>query len=137
MNLNGGRKMSQVYQSEAAPQFPLPFSHAVRTGDYVFISGQVGVDPQTLVPLGNIAAETRQCINNIESVLVSCGLTLDHIVRIATHLADMNEQSAYNEVYSEMINAPYPTRITVGSSLGPFRIEMEAIAYVPSTRQLV
>lgn len=129
--------MSQVYQSNTAPQFPLPFSHAVRTGDFVFISGQVGVEPKTLVPLGDIAAETRQCINNIEAVLVSLGLTLDHIVRVATHLADMKEQSVYNEVYSDMINAPYPTRITVGSSLGPFRIEMEAIAFAPSTRQLV
>lgn len=126
--------MSEPIQCEQAPHFPLPFSHAMRCGDFVLVSGQVGVDPETLIPRGDIRSETKQCIENIEAILKTCGLTLDHVVRIATHLADMSDQDEYNEVYASMIKAPFPTRITVGSSLGPFRIEMEAVAYCPSTR---
>jgi 2-iminobutanoate/2-iminopropanoate deaminase len=126
--------MTTVYMSDKAPKFPLPFSHAIRVGDMVYVAGQVGVDPATLVPLDGIRRQTEQCIRNIEVILEEAGLTLDHIVKINTHLASMDDQEAYNDVYAAMIKAPYPTRMTVSSGLGPFLIEMEATAYAGSKR---
>ena len=79
--------MSTIIHASAAPKFPLPFSHAVRAGDFLYVAGQVGVDPQTLEPIGGIKEQTEQCIRNIEVILQEAGLTLDHIVKATTHLA--------------------------------------------------
>lgn len=126
--------MTAIITSDKAPKFPLPFSHAVQAGDFVYVAGQVGVDPQTLEPVGGIREQTEQCIRNIEAVLEAAGLTLDHIVKITAHLSHTEDQDEYNSVYERMIAAPYPARITVFSGLGPYRIEMEALAYAPSKR---
>ncbi|MGO4369362.1 RidA family protein, partial [Paenibacillus sp. MCAF20] len=79
--------MTTIITSDKAPKFTLPFSHAVRAGDLVYVAGQVGVNPQTLEPLGDIRQQTTQCIRNIEAILQEAGLTLDHIVKVTTHLA--------------------------------------------------
>ncbi|WP_337100304.1 RidA family protein [Paenibacillus sp. YIM B09110] len=126
--------MTTIITSDKAPKFPLPFSHAVRAGDLVYVAGQVGVNPQTLEPLGDIREQTAQCIRNIEAILQEAGLTLDHIVKVTTHLASTEDQDAYNAVYEDMIAAPHPARITVFSGLGPYLIEMEVLAYAPSKR---
>lgn len=126
--------MTTVITSDKAPKFPLPFSHAIRVGDMVYVAGQVGVNPATLEPLEGIKQQTEQCIRNIEVILQEAGLTLDHIVKITTHLATMDDQDGYNEVYASMIAEPYPARITVTSGLGPYLIEMEALAYAGSRR---
>lgn len=126
--------MSTIIHASAAPKFPLPFSHAIRAGDLVYVAGQVGVDPQTLEPIGGIKEQTEQCIRNIEVILQEAGLTLDHIVKATTHLARVEDQPEYNEVYARMIKQPYPARITVFSGLGPYLIEMEVLAYAPSVR---
>jgi len=126
--------MTTIISSDQAPRFPLPFSHAVRAGDFVYVAGQVGVDPATLAPIGGIKEQTAQCIRNIEVILQEAGLTLDHIVKITTHLARTEDQDDYNEVYRERIAEPHPARITVFSGLGPYLIEMEALAYAPSKR---
>lgn len=126
--------MSTIIEASAAPKFPLPFSHAVRAGDFVYVAGQVGVDPQTLKPIGGIKEQTEQCIRNIEVILQEAGLTLNHIVKATTHLARVEDQPAYNEVYEQMIAPPFPARITVFSGLGPYLIEMEVLAYAPSVR---
>ncbi|GBF75311.1 RidA family protein [Paenibacillus sp. 598K] len=126
--------MTTIYTSDKAPKFPLPFSHAVQAGDMIYVAGQVGVNPATLEPLDGIREQTAQCIRNIEAILQEAGLTLDHIVRITTHLASLDDQPVYNEVYASMLKPPYPARMTVSSSLGPYLIEMEATAYVGSKR---
>ncbi|WP_138754933.1 RidA family protein [Paenibacillus sinopodophylli] len=126
--------MTTIITSELAPKFPLPFSHAVRAGDFVYVAGQVGVDPQTLEPIGGIREQTAQCIRNIEVILKEAGLSLEHIVKVTTHLSRTEDQAAYNEVYAELITAPYPARITVFSGLGPYLIEIEVMAYAPSKR---
>ncbi|MDG0813397.1 RidA family protein [Cohnella rhizosphaerae] len=75
--------MSECIQAGQAPQFPLPFSHAVRSGDHVYVSGQVGVDPATLVKDGDtIESQTVRAFRNIELILNAAGLTLDHVVKV-------------------------------------------------------
>jgi len=127
--------MSYVIETKTAPKFPLPFSQGIRAGDFLFLAGQVGVDPETLLPVGEtIQEQTQQCISNIESILQEAGLSLDHVVKATTHLRYMEDMPAYNSVYQEVFKPPYPARTTVVSGLDPYLIEIEVIAYVPSVR---
>lgn len=127
--------MSKTIHVSKAPQFPLPFSHAVKAGDFVYVSGQVGVDPETLELAGEtIEEQTARCIRNVELILQEAGLTLDHVIKANVHLSDGSLIPSFNEVYAQMFQAPYPTRTTVVSGIGKYLIEMDVIAYAPSKR---
>jgi 2-iminobutanoate/2-iminopropanoate deaminase len=127
--------MSTIIHSEQAPQFPLPFSHAIKAGDFVYVSGQVGVDPATREVAGDsVEEQTKQCIRNIETILQSAGLTLDHVIKVNAHLADGSLTPKYNEAYATMFNAPYPTRTTVTSGVGKYLVEIDVIAYAVNRR---
>lgn len=129
------RYMSIEIKAPKAPQFPLPFSHALRAGDFVYVSGQVGVDPETRELVGEtIEAQTMQCIRNIESILQEANLTLDHVIKVNTHLSRLTDAPAYNKVYATLFSKPYPTRTTVESGLGNYLIEIDVIAYAPTRR---
>lgn len=128
--------MSQTYKVPQAPQFPLPFSHAVRSGDHVYVSGQVGVDPDTLKVTGDtIEEQTRQCLRNIEIILKHLGLTLDHVVKVNAFVSRPQDFPEYNRTYAEVFKAPYPARTTAPVDMGAYLIEIDVIASVNSTRQ--
>lgn len=127
--------MSIEIRAPGAPQFPLPFSHALRAGDFVYVSGQVGVHPQTLELAGeSIEAQTEQCIRNIETILKEAGLTLDHVIKVNTTLGDIQDSPAYNATYEKLFSKPYPARTTVQAGLGKYRIEIDVVAYAGSRR---
>ncbi len=109
----------------------LPFSEAVRVGDLLFLSGQIGVRPGTLslVP-GGLKAETAQMMDNIKATLADAGLGLDDLVKCTVMLADMAEWPAFNEVYRGYFPHHFPARSAFGATglaLGA-RVEMECIA---------
>lgn len=112
----------------------LPFSEAVRVGDVVFLSGQMGIVPGTLtLAPGGLKAETRQALENLRAILEAHGLSLEHVVRCTVMLADIAEWPAFNEVYREYFAAPYPARSAFGVSglaLGG-RVELECVAEAP------
>jgi Putative translation initiation inhibitor, yjgF family len=127
--------MSQAIHAPGAPQFPLPFSHAIRSGDFVYVSGQVGVDPVTREVVGpTIEAQTAQCFRNIETILAAAGLTLDHIVKVNAYLSRAEDLPAYNRTYEALLNKPFPARTTLVSGIGSYLIEIDAVAYAPSRR---
>lgn len=127
--------MSECIQSAQAPQFPLPFSHAIRAGEFVYVSGQVGVIPETREMDGDtIESQTIRALRNIELILKDAGLTMDHIIKINAVLTHIEDSPAYNKAYESFMNAPYPTRTTVQAGLGPYLVEIDAIAYAPSVR---
>lgn len=108
-----------------------PFSEAVRVGHLLFLSGAIGVDPETgeLVP-GGIGPETRQTLENIRATLERHGSALDRVVKCTAMLADMDEWPAMNEVYADVFEAPRPARSAFGATalaLGA-RVEIECIA---------
>lgn len=109
----------------------LPFSEAVRLGDTLYLSGQVGVKPGTLELVeGGMAAEARQVLDNIRTALEAHGQRLDDVVKCTVMLADMSEWGAFNEIYQSYFSAPYPARSAFGSNglaLGA-RVELECIA---------
>jgi 2-iminobutanoate/2-iminopropanoate deaminase len=111
----------------------LPFSPAVRVGNLLFLSGQIGTGPDgTLVP-GGIAAETRQTLENIRDVLTRSGSSMDRVVKCLVMLADMQEWQAMNVVYAAYFPGAKPARSSFGATglaLGA-RVEIECIAVVP------
>jgi 2-iminobutanoate/2-iminopropanoate deaminase len=127
--------MSKAIQVPQAPQFPLPFSHAVQAGDFIYVSGQVGVDPITRAIAGpTIEEQTRQCLRNVEIILESVGLTLDHVIKSNAFVSRTEDFTGYNKTYSEVFQQPYPARTTAPVDLGAYLVEIDVIAYAPSKR---
>jgi 2-iminobutanoate/2-iminopropanoate deaminase len=112
-----------------------PYSPAVRAGDFIFVSGQVPVDPATGKLLcSEIGTETRQVLNNIKSILEACGATMADVVRCGVFLADGNDFAAMNAVYAEFFGDAKPARATVvtGFAVPGIRVEIDAIVYKPA-----
>jgi 2-iminobutanoate/2-iminopropanoate deaminase len=115
----------------AAPQAIGPYSQAVRAGDWLFLSGQIGLDPATGALVGGgVVAEARQVLANLRAVLAAAAGGLDAVVRTTIYLVDLNDFGPVNEVYAEHFQAPFPARATVGVASLPrgARIEIDAIA---------
>jgi 2-iminobutanoate/2-iminopropanoate deaminase len=114
-----------------APKAIGPYSAALRAGDWLFISGQVPIDPAsgTLVD-GDITAQTRQVLRNVGALLEAAGLSYADVARTTVFLADMNDFAAMNEAYRTFFTEPYPARSTVQAARLPrdARIEIDAIA---------
>ncbi|UCG87702.1 MAG: RidA family protein [Gemmatimonadota bacterium] len=111
----------------------LPFSSAVRVGNMLYLSGQVGALPGSReLAAGGIAAETRQAMENIKQVLEYAGSSLDQVVKCTVFLLDIGDYSAMNEVYASYFANDPPARSTLAASglaLGA-RVEIECIAVV-------
>ena len=109
----------------------LPFSEAVRVGDTLYLSGQVGIKPGTLelVP-GGVQAEARQTLENIKATLETHGYSMRDVVKCTVMLADIAEWAAFNEVYKAYFSPPYPARSALGANglaIGA-RVEVECLA---------
>ena len=127
-------------QATAAPEFlnsgkvlpaTLPFSEAVRVGNTLYLSGQIGVAPGTLalVP-GGMPAEARQTMDNIRTTLTAHGYAMSNVVTCTVMLADMADWPAFNTVYQTFFTPPYPARSAFGANglaLGA-RVEVECLA---------
>jgi 2-iminobutanoate/2-iminopropanoate deaminase len=108
-----------------------PYSPAIGSGGFVFLSGQVGLLPGTTdLAAGGIAAETRQALANVRTILEAAGLTPGDVVKCTVFLADIAEFGAMNEVYGAFFTAAPPARSTVGVAALPLgaRVEIECIA---------
>jgi 2-iminobutanoate/2-iminopropanoate deaminase len=107
------------------------FSPAIVTGDLVFTSGQIGVDPKTgQIVEGGIEAQTEQVFRNLAAVLEASGSSVDHMVKATVFLADMNDYNVMNELYRKHFKGDPPARSTVQVAKLPrdARIEIEAVA---------
>jgi 2-iminobutanoate/2-iminopropanoate deaminase len=116
----------------AAPRGP--YSPATRAGDFIFVSGQVPVDPATQqLVAGDIAVETRQTLNNIKVLLEGCGATLADVVKCSVYLGEAGDFAAMNAVYAEFFGEAKPARATVvtGFAVPGIHVEIDAIAYKP------
>ena len=117
----------------AAPRGP--YSPAVRAGDFIYVSGQVPVDPATnQAVVGDIKTETRQVLNNIRRILEGCGSSMADVVRCGVFLTDVKDFAAMNEVYTEFFGEIKPARTTVSVPALPLagaKIEIDAVAYQP------
>ena len=120
----------------AAPSGPggrsLPFTKAVRAGDFVFVSGQVPMGADGEIIEGSIAAQTQQTIENVKSILQSLGLGLEHVVKATVWLADTRDFWPFNKVYLEYFGAALPARSCVRADMMvDCKVEIEVVAYDP------
>ena len=120
----------QAIQTNGAPAALGPYSQGIRSGDLVFCSGQLGIDPTTGQLADGVEAQAERSLRNIQSVLDAAGLSFDDVVKTSIFLADVNDFAAVNAVYAKFMAEPPPARSTFGVGGLPkgARIEIEAIA---------
>ena len=124
--------MKKVLATEKAPAAIGPYSQGVRGGDYVFVSGQLPIDPATGAFAGeDIASQTRQSLTNIKSILESGGLSMDQVVKTTVLLKNIIDFAAMNEVYATFFTGECPARAAFGVAALPkdALVEIEAIVY--------
>lgn len=106
--------MRNAVSSPNAPAAIGPYSQAIKAGPFLFLSGQIPLDPATgqLVP-GGIEPQTRQVFSNIDAILTAAGLSFDAVVSATVYVADMNDFGKVNEIYATYFSSPAPARATV------------------------
>ena len=126
--------MKKVIHTNNAPAPIGPYSQAIAAGNFVFVSGQIPLDPSTGELVSeNVKAETRQVMENIKAVLLEVGLGFDHIVKTSIFLTDMQSFAQVNEVYGTYFTGQYPARETVQVAALPknVNVEISVIAIKP------
>lgn len=123
----------QIVATDKAPGAVGPYSQAVRTGDLVYSSGQLGLVPGTKEFAGpDIETQTRQALQNLQAVLEAAGSCLEHVIKTTVFLADMAEFTRMNGIYSQFFPQEPPARSAVQAAALPLgaRVEIEAVAVV-------
>jgi 2-iminobutanoate/2-iminopropanoate deaminase len=123
--------MRKTLTAEKGPKPAGPYSHAVVSGGFVFISGQGPVDPETGTMPDAFADQVRQTLKNVRTILEAAGSSLDEVVKVNAYVTDLTRFQEFNEVYKEFFTHDPPARTTVGSSLLGFLVEIDCIAAVP------
>ena len=128
----------EFFASPQAVALSLPFSDAVRAGDLLFVSGQIGTVPgKDELVSGGIGPEAKQALENIKAILERHGSSMEAVVKCTVFLADIREWAAFNAVYRGFFPAHFPARSAFGSNalaLGA-RVELECTAYAASPRR--
>ncbi len=120
----------EIIKTEKAPKAVGPYSQAVKIGNFLFISGQLPINPSTGEIKGDIKIQTRQTLENIKSILSSADMSLQDIVKTTVFLQDLNDFNSMNEVFQEYFANDPPARACVEVSKIPkgALIEIESIA---------
>ena len=122
--------MRQI-STEKAPAAIGPYSQAIEHNGFIFVSGQLPIDPATgAFPEGGVEAQTRQSLTNLKSILEQAGSDLNKVLKTTVFLADMNDFAAMNGIYSEFFKAPFPARCAFAVKPLPkgALVEIECIA---------
>ena len=123
--------MKEAISTDHGPRAIGPYSQAIRANGFVFVSGQIALDPHTqqLVP-GDISAQTERVLENLKGIVEAAGSSMDKVVRATVFLLDMNEFAAMNEVYARYFSRSAPARSTVQAARLPrdVRVEIDLIA---------
>lgn len=124
--------MKSAIATVQAPQAIGPYSQAVRAGDWVFVSGQLPLDPAGKNMTASVAGQTEACLKNLSAILAEAGLTPQDVVKTTVFMTDLGQFAAMNEVYARFFTAPCPARATVQVAALPkgAAVEIEAIAFV-------
>jgi len=125
--------MMETVSTENAPGAIGPYSQAVKTGNLVFCSGQIPIDPATNEFVSDdVAEQTKQVLKNLSAVLNAAGTELNKVVKTTVFLADMNDFAAMNEIYAKFFDNNKPARATVQAARLPrdAKVEIECIAVI-------
>ena len=125
--------MFQPISTPSAPAALGPYSQAIRAGQFLFVSGQVPIDPATgNLVTGTIADQARRALQNVGEILKAGGSSFSQVVRTTVYLADLADFPAMNEVYATFFTAPQPARSTIQAAKLPkdARVEIDVIAFL-------
>ena len=122
--------MKRTVMAEKGPKPAGPYSHAVVTNGFVFISGQGPVDPETGTMPDAFVDQVRQTFRNVQTILEAAGTSPDNVVKVNAYLTDLTRFQEFNEVYGEFFQHDPPARTTVGSSLLGFLVEVDCVASI-------
>jgi 2-iminobutanoate/2-iminopropanoate deaminase len=121
----------EAISTPEAPGAIGPYSQAIKAGGFVFVSGQIPLDPATgqLVD-GGITEQTHRVLKNLDAILRAAGTSFSHVVKTTVYLADMSEFATMNAIYAEYFPAPAPARATVQAARLPrdVKVEIDVIA---------
>ena len=122
----------QVISTDRAPG-PFqgaPYSQGIANGGFVFVSGQLGVDPGGNMVEGGISEQTEQVMKNLSAILEAAGTSLENVVKATIFLVDLGDFQAMNETYATFFSEPYPARSTVQAGRLPrdARVEIDVVA---------
>ena len=124
-----GGMMKQPIHTTAAPQAIGTYSQAIRCGDSVYLSGQIGLDPATMQLVEGVDAQIHRVFQNLQAVAAAAGGSLDHAVKLTAYLTDLAHFARVNEIMATYFAQPYPARAAVGVASLPrgALIEIDAI----------
>ncbi|MGA2261814.1 MAG: Rid family detoxifying hydrolase [Acidobacteriota bacterium] len=123
--------MREIIETKSAPNPIGPYSQAIRANGFLFVSGQIPIDPATgAVVAGEIAAQTQQVMNNLAAILAAAGSGLNQIVKTTVFLANLDDFPRFNQVYGEFLGDAKPARATVQVARLPKEalLQVDAIA---------
>jgi 2-iminobutanoate/2-iminopropanoate deaminase len=122
----------KIVATPKAPAAIGPYSQAIRIGDYLYTSGQISLDPETMKMItGDIEVETEKVLKNIEAILKADGLDLNNIIKTTVYLTDLSEFTRMNQVYEKFFSETKPARACVQVTALPkgAKVEIDAIAH--------
>ena len=122
----------EVVTGEGVPQSHLPFSPAIRAGDFVFVSGQASVDDKGAIVVDTFEGECRRSFDNLGRILRGAGLGFKDVVQVRNYVARQEDLVEFNRIYREYFSEPFPARTTIVGCLGVLlKFEVDAVAYQP------
>jgi reactive intermediate/imine deaminase len=123
--------MKTPIHSDGAPAAIGTYSQAVRAGDTVYVSGQIGFDPATMQLVEGIEAQIHRVFKNLDAIARAAGLGLDRAVRMTVYLTDLGHFAKVNEIMAQYVGQPYPSRAAIGVSSLPrgALVEIDCILY--------
>jgi 2-iminobutanoate/2-iminopropanoate deaminase len=129
--------MKEAISTNEAPAAIGPYSQAVRAGEWVFYSGQIGMDPQSgQLVAGSVTEQAARTLDNLGAVLRASGCGFEDVVRTTIFLTDLSQFAAVNDVYARYFRPPFPARVTVQVAALPrgAAVEIDAIAVKPAVQ---
>lgn len=106
--------MKQAIHTAAAPQAIGTYSQAIRCGDSVYLSGQIGLDPASMQLVDGVDAQIHRVFQNLQAVATEAGARLDHAVKLTVYLTDLSHFARVNEIMATYFTQPYPARAAIG-----------------------
>jgi reactive intermediate/imine deaminase len=123
--------MKSAIQTPGAPEAIGTYSQAIRAGNAVYLSGQIGLDPASMQMADGIEGQTHRVFRNLAAVAAAAGMSLDHAVRMTVYLTDLAHFARVNEIMAQYVHEPYPARAAVGVAALPrgALVEIDAILH--------
>ena len=116
----------EAIETKKAPGAVGPYSQGIKTGNFIFLSGQIGMEPETSkIVEGGVEAQARQIFKNIKAVLNEAGAELDNVIKATVFLKDMGDFKKVNEIYAQHFENPYPARSAVAVRELPLSVDIE------------